>query len=602
VTPEPQPVPGVVPPQNLEAEESVLGAMMLSPKAIEAIRGELDHPDFYRRSHGRIYIAALALHDAGEPVDAITLTDALDKTPAPPGSQHKTMLEDVGGRVRLHELAALVTATANAAHYARIIRDLARRRRIITAAMLLQQAAYDGADIDELLHQTRRIADDQPTDGAAPLAGRPHHEVLDLTFAGEAHLVDNLVEAGVVGVIAGVPETGKSWVAQAIAVGVAQGRGEILGREVKRQGNVGYIWQDDSERNEAARIQTYARVHETPRDLPITWYLNIGLQLPRDIGRLRATIQQQQLQLVVIDSFYNVITSDLKDREPGDVIALMKREICDAIGTTIIIVDHMPWATEQNRTRLRTYGDVFKAAAARFGIYIDADGSKLYVEARGNNIQGFKKTPAYWDADLLEIHLADTSKDEVDEEQLDADVLKWLYEHGGQHSTTDVRAAVPKRGQDVDNSLARLLEKGLILDQERDGARWLGRPRTARYWIHRNHAAQQSSHLFGTTPDDPDDSRPDSHRDGQVVPVVPPPVGGDDVTGRLPGPSAAADEDDEDPPLPSPPTSTGGDPCSTTPRPPIRRPRKEPVARSRPTPAYDRARRQTSRPTCRGSW
>src|SRR5688572_19582687 len=85
-----------VPPQNLDAEESVLGAMMLSPGAIGAVSEVLDASHFYRESHAKIYRAALALYAQGEPVDAITLTDQLEE---------RGELEDVGGRVRLAELA-----------------------------------------------------------------------------------------------------------------------------------------------------------------------------------------------------------------------------------------------------------------------------------------------------------------------------------------------------------------------------------------------------------------------------------------------------------------------------------------------------------------
>src|ERR1700704_6220503 len=113
-----------VPPQNLEAEESVLGAMMISPGAIGAVSEILDASDFYRESHAKVYRAALALYAKGEPVDAITLTDILEE---------RSELEDVGGRVRLHELAALVPATANASHYARIVRETATLRGLIRA-------------------------------------------------------------------------------------------------------------------------------------------------------------------------------------------------------------------------------------------------------------------------------------------------------------------------------------------------------------------------------------------------------------------------------------------------------------------------------------
>src|SRR5581483_750675 len=104
--------------------ESVLGAMMISPGAIGAVSEIVDASDFYRESHAKIYRAALGLYAKGEPVDAITLTDELEE---------RAELEAVGGRVRLHELAALVPATANAAHYARIVHETATLRGLIRA-------------------------------------------------------------------------------------------------------------------------------------------------------------------------------------------------------------------------------------------------------------------------------------------------------------------------------------------------------------------------------------------------------------------------------------------------------------------------------------
>src|SRR5437870_11701513 len=113
-----------VPPQNLDAEESVLGAMMLAPGAIAAVSEvlEAEGREFYRESHAKIYRAALGLYAKGEPVDAITLVDELDE---------RGELEDVGGKVRIAELAAQVPAASNAAHYARIVREMATLRGLI---------------------------------------------------------------------------------------------------------------------------------------------------------------------------------------------------------------------------------------------------------------------------------------------------------------------------------------------------------------------------------------------------------------------------------------------------------------------------------------
>jgi replicative DNA helicase len=123
-----------VPPQNLDAEESVLGAMMLSPGAIGAVSEVLDAGDFYRESHAKIYRAALALYAKGDPVDAITLVDELEE---------RGELEGAGGRVRIHELAALVSATANAGHYARIVREMATLRGLIRVGSEVAQLGWN---------------------------------------------------------------------------------------------------------------------------------------------------------------------------------------------------------------------------------------------------------------------------------------------------------------------------------------------------------------------------------------------------------------------------------------------------------------------------
>jgi replicative DNA helicase len=138
-----------VPPQNLEAEESVLGAMMISPGAIGAVSEIVDAGDFYRESHAKIYRAALALYAKGEPVDAITLTDELEE---------RGEVEAVGGRVRLHELAALVPATANAAHYARIVHETATLRGLIRAGGEIARLGWERpGETGDLVDQAEQI-------------------------------------------------------------------------------------------------------------------------------------------------------------------------------------------------------------------------------------------------------------------------------------------------------------------------------------------------------------------------------------------------------------------------------------------------------------
>jgi replicative DNA helicase len=123
-----------VPPQNLEAEENVLGAMLISPGAIGSVSEIVSASDFYRESHGVIFRASISLYAKGEPVDAITVIDQLDKSGE---------LESIGGRARVHELANLVPTSANAPHYARIVHEMATLRGLISAGQKIADLGYD---------------------------------------------------------------------------------------------------------------------------------------------------------------------------------------------------------------------------------------------------------------------------------------------------------------------------------------------------------------------------------------------------------------------------------------------------------------------------
>jgi replicative DNA helicase len=108
--------------------------MLLSGTAIEAASDALDASDFYRESHAKIYRAAIELYQHGEPVDAITVGDKLDE---------RGELEEVGGKARIHELAALVPATSNAGHYARIVREMATLRGLTAVGEQIQRLGWE---------------------------------------------------------------------------------------------------------------------------------------------------------------------------------------------------------------------------------------------------------------------------------------------------------------------------------------------------------------------------------------------------------------------------------------------------------------------------
>ena len=144
----------VVPPQNLEAEESVLGAMLLSPVAVGTVSEILDASDFYRESHAKMYRAALALWSKGEPVDAITLANELEE---------RAELEAAGGQGRVAELAALVPAASNVEHYARIVKEMSTLRGLIRAGQEIVRLGQErdaggvGGEVADLVDRAEQI-------------------------------------------------------------------------------------------------------------------------------------------------------------------------------------------------------------------------------------------------------------------------------------------------------------------------------------------------------------------------------------------------------------------------------------------------------------
>jgi replicative DNA helicase len=141
-----------VPPQNLDAEEWLLGAILVSAGAMASVVEIVRPSDFYRLGHGKIYKGAVDLYARGEPVDAVSVADHLDKAGE---------LEGAGGRVRLHELANIVPATANAPHWARIVREMATLRGLIETGQRISLLGWEReGETAELVDHAERLVFD----------------------------------------------------------------------------------------------------------------------------------------------------------------------------------------------------------------------------------------------------------------------------------------------------------------------------------------------------------------------------------------------------------------------------------------------------------
>ena len=158
---------GRVPPQAVEVEKAVLGAMLIEREAIPQAIEVLPPEAFYSDKHQKIYMAALSLFERDNPVDLITLTEELKR---------RDQLDDVGGAYYLTDLTSEVASAANVEYHARIIAEKSLLRKMIETMTSVVGKAYDtGTDAFELLDEAEsnifQISDSQLRKSAAPIGG-----------------------------------------------------------------------------------------------------------------------------------------------------------------------------------------------------------------------------------------------------------------------------------------------------------------------------------------------------------------------------------------------------------------------------------------------
>lgn len=170
-----------LPPQNIEAEQSVLGAIILDnealPKAIEALSPD----DFYKETHRRLYKSIIALFERSEPIDIVTLTDHLRKSDE---------IEAVGGISYLSYLANSIPTSANIRYHAKIVSEKSMLRALIRTATQITSEVYENSrDVDEVVDYAQKMIFDI-TDKRTKISFSPLRDVIKDTFKMIEHLYD----------------------------------------------------------------------------------------------------------------------------------------------------------------------------------------------------------------------------------------------------------------------------------------------------------------------------------------------------------------------------------------------------------------------------
>lgn len=349
-------------PYDEQAERTVIGSCLLAPhRAIPDTR-QIVHPDdFYTQTLGRWYQTLLDLHDQEHPIEPALFANHLHL--------------DTRQKAKLVEIVADTTATGNAAHYAQIVHADARRRNIIQAATELRQAAYNGGlqDHPDLTERIQTILDHAPRGQAAqPLN-------LNELLAGPPPETDWLWNGWIawedISLIVGDPKTGKSLLALGLATTARTG-GTFL-NETVAQANVGIFDLENPLGEVHKRLRRVGLTHDNHHGITYLHTPNMNLSTTDGVAQLNATIDQHNLDLIIIDSFRRAAPGvDENDSAAISAFFAPLRRITAGKRRTIIVIHH---------ARKRTGGDQDTDPAQMTrgsGDFLAAIDSQLYLRRK----------------------------------------------------------------------------------------------------------------------------------------------------------------------------------------------------------------------------
>lgn len=322
------------PPHNLEAEQSVLGAVLLDNEALASARKIVTQRDFYREIHRTLFGAMCELSDQGHAIDTVTLKTWL--------TAHGK-LDQIGGPVYLAELGAIVPSARSIGTYSTMVRDVAIKRRVASDATDLIEMTYNGVATDSLIGEWQRrvtvLDRGLLTPAEIPWEGLEDAAQVNAEYLRRRPVIDKLCYSSAVSMITGGKHAGKSTLARWKAICVSKGF-PYLGREVM-QGPVLYVASEDEEmvaRSELIQLGWCAGD-------PIKFF---GKSKIRDddfdfLRHLTQAIRRFRAVLVIIDMLFDFVHVEDEMSYAGTRRAVGKiQDVASASEAHICVVHHAP--------------------------------------------------------------------------------------------------------------------------------------------------------------------------------------------------------------------------------------------------------------------
>lgn len=410
-----------VPPHDLEAEKSVLGALLIDKDAIVKVVEFLKPRHFYKDNHGEIYQAIVNLYEKREPSDMITVPDELRKM---------KKLKQIGGVAYLTELVNSVPTASNIEHYAEIIRSESIRRSLLTAATNIGNLTFEEADIDKLIDSSEQILYSIHQDKAYQ-DFVPIKDTLEVTFERLDELsktrgalrgvptglktLDRML-SGLQGedmvILAARPSVGKSSLAINIAqfaavehkVGIAffsleMGRESIVDRMISSQGDIDN-WRITTGNLETEDFEKYGIAAGELSEAPIHIDDTPGQSVLEMRTKARRLMLEQDIGLIIVDYLQLVRGRRQESRvqEVSDISQSLKN-MARELKVPVLAVSQLSRAVEQRGgekrpqlSDLRDSGSIEQDADVVMFLYRpdeeDRENAKLIIAKHRNGPTG----------------------------------------------------------------------------------------------------------------------------------------------------------------------------------------------------------------------
>jgi len=357
-------------PYNLDAERSVLGAILLDNPALDIAMKKLKPEDFFLDQHRRVFLQMIALAEAQQAIDLVTLTDQLHRSGE---------LEAAGGAAYLAQLVDGVPRVTNLEHYARIVKEKALLRSLIHKAHAIQQQALEAKeDADAILDRaessisqlaqervlewTRRSRKIRCWDDIPGIAEVPNEPV--------SWRVEGLIPADAITLIAAEPGGYKTWLALILSARVSAG-GTFLGRKCTRA-NVLYL---DKE-NPASVVTKRKEILGIEPLETLKYWGSWAEDQPPSIGDARLLeVARQRKPVIIFDSFIRFHSADENAASEIALVMPHLRALAHA-GATIVLLHHRG---KEEVSKYRGSSDILAGVDMAFSVSQDRQARLIHV-------------------------------------------------------------------------------------------------------------------------------------------------------------------------------------------------------------------------------